>query len=111
MSTVEAKDDKSVKGGKLLGMGEDSLLSGVAEVELVEVSLKGLKDGLRCVCWGGFGFEGVSEIVVVDWLGDEIMEDVAGGSVLNLGDVGDFVGFVVVKEVGNGVFYHVSEEL
>lgn len=108
MSTVEAKDDKSVKGGKLLGVGQDSLLSGVAEVELVEVSLKGLEDGLGWVCWGRFGFEGGSEIVVVDWLGDEIMEDVAGGSVLNLGDVGDFVGFVVVKEFGDGVFYHVS---
>jgi hypothetical protein len=108
MATVKAKDEKGVNGGKLLCMGQDSLLSGVAEVELVEVSLKGLEYGLGWVCRGRFGFEGGSEVLVVDWLGDEIMEDVAGGSVLNLGDVGDFVGFVVVEEVGDGVFYHVS---
>ena len=77
-------------------------------MELAEISLKCLKDGLRCVGWGGFGFKGGSEIMVVDWLGDEIMEDVAGGSVLNEGDLGDFVGLVVVEEFGDGVFYHVS---
>ncbi len=46
--------------------------------------------------------------MIVDYFGDEVVEDVAGGCVLDLGDVDDFVGFVVVEEVGDGVFDHVK---
>ncbi len=44
MPTVEAKDNKSIYSSKLLGVSQDSLLSGFSELELAEVSHKGLKD-------------------------------------------------------------------